>query len=267
MMILVGILNGYVENEFNEKRCTRYVCENKDGIYWMNGLTSIMIDNELKYNVTEIKANEISDKYAVIMNPFGETYPEIEIKNLPIYKLILDYIYNGGVFVNTAGFPFYYAWNIIEGIPEVISDEKILLPTHMNATAFSTIQFQTIVRFSGTLFYKDFRAETTYDTKDRSGAIEVIPYQTETDICNFGNLLNGIKKITEFRALRKGKDNYTPIIRANISEFGEVYPVAAIKYGDGFLLVSAMGMSDEEECSLFIKSIDAFCNWVPSQYI
>lgn len=51
------------------------------------------------------------DRYNVILNPYGSAYPEINIKGIPALNTILDYVLNGGLFVNVADIPFYWAYD------------------------------------------------------------------------------------------------------------------------------------------------------------
>jgi len=121
-----------------------------------------------------------------------------------------------------------------------------------------------MLSFTGTLFYKDFGASTTYDTKKHIGAHEVETFQTEESKKIFGDL--EIHKMNEFRALRKEARSCLPILTANCDEFGEIYPIAAIRSGRGFLMVAGISMTSEEEATLFAKAVDRFCDFMSSQY-
>jgi len=170
------------------------------------------------------------------------------------------------VFVNTAGFAFFYAWDVKSGQKRPISEERILLPQ-----AFAIIQgtitikqLQELISFTGTLFYKDFGVSTTYDTEKHIGPHEVDAFQTDEDKKKFGDL--GTKKVFEFRALRKETTNCLPLVRANCPIFGEIYPIAAVKLGRGFIVVAGINMSTEEEAVFFTNAVDHFCDWVSSEY-
>jgi len=51
------------------------------------------------------------DRYLIIINPYGSVYPEVDIKELAVWKSILNYVLHGGKFVNVADIPFYYAYD------------------------------------------------------------------------------------------------------------------------------------------------------------
>mgnify|MGYP001093012339 CR=1 FL=1 len=269
-MIRFGILNGYVEDPKKEKRCAEYVWTTDKAYFWGNYFSGLKTEDERqKYYVKDIMAREISDRYAVILNPFGETYPEYSLDRRQVYNIIRNYIRNGGIFVNTAGFPFFYAWIVNLGRKAPVSEERLLLPTHfkIQGGTFSVEQLQMFIKFTGTLYYRDFGAVTTADTSLHSGAVPLKPFQTSQDKEKFGDLVSGLDEITEFRALREGVSACVPIVRATREEFGEVYPISGLKHGRGFLLVAAMGMGNEKECDLFAGAVDKFCDWVSLNYV
>ena len=47
----------------------------------------------------------------IVINPFGETYPEEEPGLYSTFSAVRRYVFAGGVWVNVAGFPFYYQHN------------------------------------------------------------------------------------------------------------------------------------------------------------
>jgi hypothetical protein len=56
------------------------------------------------------------DRYSVVLNPYGSAYPEVDIKDLPVLHTILDYVLHGGLLVNVADIPFYWAYDPQRGI-------------------------------------------------------------------------------------------------------------------------------------------------------
>lgn len=69
--------------------------------------------NEEKFIVENITKEEIHIKYSVILNPYGETYPEEDLFHLKTLTEIRRYINQGGIFVNVAGIPFYYGYDAL----------------------------------------------------------------------------------------------------------------------------------------------------------
>jgi hypothetical protein len=58
-----------------------------------------------------IRAGENLDSYSAVVNPFGGNYPETSFDGFPVYAKILEYVRGGGLFVNVADVPTYYAYN------------------------------------------------------------------------------------------------------------------------------------------------------------
>lgn len=51
------------------------------------------------------------DRYNAVLNPYGSVYPEIDIKQVSVLNTILDYVLSGGLFINVADIPFYWAYD------------------------------------------------------------------------------------------------------------------------------------------------------------
>ncbi|MCK4731210.1 MAG: HEPN domain-containing protein, partial [Methanophagales archaeon] len=110
-LIRIGILNGYVSKPEEETKL--------DVFYSVNSNFNVdswkeCLSDEKKYTVDEIMASQIDNRYQVIINPFGEIYPEIDLETKPVYGVIKEYISLGGIFVNAGGFPFYWGWDVKE---------------------------------------------------------------------------------------------------------------------------------------------------------
>lgn len=50
-------------------------------------------------------------KYPIIVNPYGGVYPENDIATLGSLDTIFSYVRDGGIYVNIADIPFYYAFD------------------------------------------------------------------------------------------------------------------------------------------------------------
>jgi hypothetical protein len=51
------------------------------------------------------------DKYVAILNPYGGVYPEFDLKNFSAIKEILNFVREGGIFINVADVPSYWAYD------------------------------------------------------------------------------------------------------------------------------------------------------------
>jgi hypothetical protein len=53
--------------------------------------------------------------FSIIINPFGEAYPESGNAEGVSFRAIASYIRDGGIFVNSGGQPFAYNWDVNTG--------------------------------------------------------------------------------------------------------------------------------------------------------
>ena len=242
--ITIGVFNGLSGNQPNEKRCEPHVTF-KDTQFWKQYLGAMKKGNVTKYDMREILTIEADEQFAVIVNPFGEAYPESDVHARDTYAQIKSFIENGGVFANTAGFAFFYSWDTVKGEKKAISEERFLFTY---AAGDKLRGLQELLGFSGTLLYLDFGGFVTSDDTRHMGPHEVETYQIDDDVKRFGKL--GPAKLKEFRALRseamKNVECF-PMVRAKCPTFGEIYPIAAIKYGKGYLLVAGFTMETKAE--------------------
>ncbi len=270
-MIRIGILNGFVRDPETEKRCTSLAFVGKPD-FWKNYFEAITKPNssERKFTVKEISVFEIDIDLALVLNPFGETYPEYDMQNKSSYQIIKNYIEDGGIFANTAGFPFVYGWDVNEGKSKDITELYLMLPESFTIEGGSLKigQARSLMHFAGTLFWKEFKAVTTSDIEGHVGGQVERPFQTPEDREKFGDLIEGVTTVTEFRALGKQTPNAVPIIRSACKTFGdgEVWPVAAVRRENGYILTCGTYM-DELHCKLFARAIDSFGDWLVKQYL
>jgi hypothetical protein len=59
--------------------------------------------------------------FSVILNPFGEAYPESGNAEGVGFKTIASYIRDGGIFVNSGGQPFAYSWDVNTGNSQLLA--------------------------------------------------------------------------------------------------------------------------------------------------
>ncbi|MFH1546300.1 MAG: hypothetical protein ABIE14_02905 [Patescibacteria group bacterium] len=89
--------------------------------YEINGNNSSWVDlslcqitKYLKDNGTACvrgKKEKLIFRYPITINPYGGTYPEKNISQLQTLNNIFDYVCKGGIYVNIADIPFYYAYD------------------------------------------------------------------------------------------------------------------------------------------------------------
>jgi len=93
--INLAILNGYVA-ESGETKCSKYPYTNSNPNFWKNKFQTLSATSGNKFEIKEINAAEISEEFAMVLNPFSEEYPEIDLKSGSVFFLIKDYVEDGG---------------------------------------------------------------------------------------------------------------------------------------------------------------------------
>jgi len=148
-----------------------------------------------------------------------------------------------------------------EGRKTPIVDERLIVPVSFKLDQERMIaeKFGTIFLFPGTLFWKEFNALTTSD-----GPCSLEVYQNDEDMRVAGDLVNvgESNKVQEFRALRKETKNCIPMLRASCAEFGEIYPIAAVRCDWGYLVIGGMQTKSTVEFKKLAVAVDNFCDYV-----
>ena len=259
--IRIGILNGYVSEPEKETKL--------DDFYRIKSSFNVdkwkeCLSDETKYKVDEIMASKIDNRYQIIINPFGEIYPEIDLEKKPVYGAIKEYIYHGGIFVNAGGFPFYWGWDVKEGNRKDFVD---MIPYYTLPDADGTfVVYKDIKPFFTSLLWRDFGVRTTAATEVISAskkfeAIEV--RKPDNDTVWIEKNVGGDDSVLEFRAIiAEENENIMPLLKVIRPDFGDVYPISAIKYYDrGFLFLGSMDIQTESEFKKLVEGLKNFCDW------
>jgi hypothetical protein len=177
--IKVGVLSGYVSDPVREVRCESYM-------YSQFGTVSRWIE-DLKKSEGEEMFSELfapveihvadmgSGFYPIVIDPFGECFPEKGVGRGVALQTILEYIRDGGIFVNSAGHPFIYTWNV-----DAASDNQRML-----VSSFSTITGVQVKRNQG----GELQIEPTHKNRLRSirfiRAVRLIKTLNMVPACEF----------------------------------------------------------------------------------
>jgi hypothetical protein len=109
--IRIGILSGYVRAR-KEKPCAYYPhSKYRKAAQWMFDLKGIKDDNGSNlFQASLTPISNLSDgAFSIVINPFGEAYPELGSAEEVGLRTILSYIQDGGIFINSGDQPFVYS--------------------------------------------------------------------------------------------------------------------------------------------------------------
>jgi len=78
---------------------------------WQREIEKQARDKGMKLRVELMRTRSNFDPYAVVVNPYGGTYPERDLVSFQTLNSIFQYVQEGGLFVNVADIPGYWAYH------------------------------------------------------------------------------------------------------------------------------------------------------------
>jgi hypothetical protein len=236
--IEIGILSGFVEETHQNP------CPIEEGAKTPTEWQHFLVRNN--FNATLIDPSQIDTRFVVIVNAFGEKYPEEDLARRKSFHRIKKYIEDGGIFLSTAGIPFYYMWDTRTGRPMITGEslEAIIPLPEQNDTMPIHFELTAVIEPSQTDFLHSWLREN-FQIKTTAGLAEDLDvYQLESDIEIIGEIVSigGLARVQEFRAALYGP-NLIPLLRAlkPANEPNEErYPIAASRFGLGYLVTVGM---------------------------
>ena len=249
--IKIGVLSGYVQTR-KEKPCSFYPHSNyRKCVHWMIDLKGVKNDNGsnlFQASLTSI-SNISNGNFSIIINPFGEAYPELGDASGVGLNTIFSYMQDGGVFVNSGGQPFVYSWNVNHGshnlVISFIPMSSYIEINYDEAMPVLSRDESLVIPQEALILKRCFHTETEWDHPEK----EIVgPIEVEIE---FDEILGNDKPKTRakvYRPIRQLSDNVIPLVHCPQSLWGDrVYPVAAIKFGRGFLIYNGMNLDQERE--------------------
>jgi len=232
----IAILNGKVSTSSSEKRCTQHPHANRYNVRnWFDKINKI--PNVI---VNRLPISKIDSSFSIVINPFGESYPEKpnSQKMTPAFDVLCDYIFDGGIFVTMGGLPFTYYWDVMSGNQHNANTIVPNYPTNLVWSFISgrpQIQMRTTTLLLNNLLEKTFNVMTTMDdpTSGQVGPVSLRIFQNREDKkywdCTY------VGPFHEFRSIDPQRSpSAIPIARA--LRYGtEVWPIAIVRYGFGLL--------------------------------
>lgn len=113
---VIGIVNDLPWSPWPEKGTYAWAWSKMKTGEWYSKIDNLIKKSKINAKPEIIKITKpwtrwFLDRYLVIINPYGSVYPEVDIKELTVWKSILYYVLHGGRFVNVADIPFYWAYD------------------------------------------------------------------------------------------------------------------------------------------------------------
>jgi hypothetical protein len=103
-----GILN---DSGWNLERTDTYAWTDVRPENWKSQLEQSTEEGLPKLSPELIRVSSHFDSYAIILNPYGGVYPEEDLANFTSLRKIIDFVREGGLFVNVADIPSFWAYN------------------------------------------------------------------------------------------------------------------------------------------------------------
>lgn len=237
--IRIQIFNGYVKDTKNETKTQLWYSE-YDENDWKEKFKN--------YNCKLITSTKIDDEFSVLINPFGETYPEENEPNLQTLKNILKYVSGGGVFINVAGFPFFYSYNT-SYLPSLRITGDIQsffqLRNEEGQTFLIPASNPTYASLTESWVFKNLKLQCNLFGGGEKPVFPVEDSYFKDLVPSIGSIL-----IKEFRSLIKSENpdiQIIPILKSYsdfpIKSEGKIfntkypcYPIAAVRYGIGYFV-------------------------------
>lgn len=256
--VRVGVLSGYVEGTKDENPCQDYAWSSfRRAEEWQQDLNSLKVDNEDIFQASIVSVSQIAcGDFPVVINPFGETYPERGTGEGEAFATIRELIRNGGIFINAAGNAFTYYWDVRKGERGIVVDSVpavtgVQLEQH-DGKPYVKLLGTHVIRPEALVLWRRFRVTTAWDMPDKN---LTGPQKLLLDYTGFG-----CERVVEkyeanlFRPLLARDDTkIIPFARVDHPSWGLVYPLAAVAHGRGFLIPVGLSLKEKPEYDLLLK--------------
>ena len=104
----VGIL---CDMEWEEQNHLTHTGTNVTPEEWRKAIETKAGEENLNLKVKMLSVEANFAPYLVVLNPYGGVYPETDLKDFTTLSQIFTYVKNGGLFVNVADIPGFWAFN------------------------------------------------------------------------------------------------------------------------------------------------------------
>lgn len=183
-----------------------------------------------------------SENPDIVINPFGEVYPEEDLSLHTTFTRIRDYVHAGGVYVNVAGYPFYYQYNDV--------NKKLTEAGRFEKESQDPDDHTYIIK---PLITDVLGIEPKWDQEQKRTT-----KQDDSDRYRFGELAGagGTPETTIFRFYPKLTPNMLPML---YSEDKENIIIGSVAYGLGHFIFAGLIIKDNN--TGFEKVIASIIGW------
>jgi hypothetical protein len=225
---------------------------------WKENLNREAAQKNIKANIVLTSINRlwqriIIERYNVIINPYGPVYPEINIKEFPVWNALSSYTINGGTIISVADIPFYYAYDVTKEVRYNLNKNNSYFIAKEYKVAGKSMRLSDgtlidISPFSGTPFLEETRTSVVN--------IEHLGINTATIKVEAPDKPIEIKDIKIHRAFRLDKKNSSKtFIEININD--ELFsPLSIIDYGKGHFIVSLLFLDNVQNDNVKMQISD-----------
>jgi HEPN domain-containing protein len=210
--IKIGILNGKVTGDESESACTDFLFTDRR-FNWSERLSQINDREGHRFLPILVDARKIDNSYAIVLNPFGEVYPDTDFKRRPVFEAIKEYISDGGIFVNVAGWAFYYAWNVTSGGPRrPIFLDRFLVPRALlrnsdDPKEMLRVVMEEVMPLGSSLLWSEFGCRTTFGGDQGPQSLALRQNEHDREIAGDIVSVGSTDIVREFRSLTSGTEN------------------------------------------------------------
>ena len=252
--IKIALLDGTVDGFAEESSCSK--AKSAWTAHSISEWEKVLAEQNIK--VTKIPISNLDRKYELVINPFGEDYPEEDNNIDPpaSFKKILDYIARGGFFVCAGGLPFWTAWLTKSTRKQPTEDRRAELAEVRLKVVYNKgkRELRELTLLNTGLYARFFGAQVTNDSPFLAKLRESDIFHAESPRLNLGN-------VSIFRPTVNS--NYFPIIHlleASRIDETPVYPMVAIPYNAGCLISFGMNLDAKlpNELETIVKCIKKF---------
>ena len=208
---------------------------------WLQEIEKRAREKKIKVQVKLIKKTNNFAPYSAVINPYGGVYPEDNLASFATLEKTFDYVKEGGLFVNTADLPGYWAYNpLLKKRTETAPPVWDVVPTLGGRIGLRELRPFTIVPWMQRLGLKVLNVENVF--KEELNLKFNVKYEQITGYEMPGVRLHRVALLEE---------NVEAVHEMSVSdEFGQIKNVTSMflaTYGGGAFLISLVFITAQLE--------------------